>query len=517
MKRILPLACITCIVLLIAFGCAVNAPDTGDPDNVIEEESFEPEKPGKSHNFELSIAETPSEIQGFEGIYIDFDDIEVSKGHDEEEEWITVNEDGGEVDILYLAGGGMQELALTDLEPGQYTQIRFHINRAWVIVEGEEIELKVPSNMLKFIKPFEIVEGETTQLVADFDFHESFRHVHYFRHFRFFKNMLRKFMLRPVVRMMKLHEIGMIKGQVVYPEDTDITVNAYRDGENEIYKTTTVFCNGWFFLAYMEEGMYDLVFEAEGYFLRLDDIWVDVGDINYLGKINLSDTTEINTIEVTVNFDEKIVNGAKIFVTSFPEGGSLVNDDTVNADDDRIESVSVPLDSNSVTVTLTNDVSGYDIGTYEIRAHVDIDGDGIFTPSPKQNYISLSRVSVTGPTNTVIVGEPWGTYTSIAVSNRADNRPGSVTGTEMMYLRVFGNDGSWGNYAYSRKDILAIAGAIGMDMWAPFGIYDFYAVIDMNNNFQALGVPDSGDFVFTNTGIEWTSGLFPEQTLEQWQ
>jgi hypothetical protein len=87
----------------------------------------------------------------------------------------------------------------------------------------------------------------------------------------------------------------------------------------------------------------------------------------------------------------------------------------------------------------------------------------------------------------------------------------------MMYLRVFGKDGSWGNYAYASKNIISIAGFIGMDMWAPFGIYDFYAVIDMNNNFPVLGVPDSGDWVFTNTGIEWTNGLFPEQTLDQWQ
>jgi hypothetical protein len=513
MKRILPLACITCIVLLIAFGCAVNAPDTGDPDIDIKEELPETEKPGGSHNFELSIAETPSEIEGFEGIYIDFDEIDVSKGDDEEEEWITVNEDGGEVDILYLAGGGMQELALTDLEPGQYTQIRFHINRAWVIVEGEEIELKVPSNMLKFIKPFEIVEGETTQLVADFDFHESFRHVHYFRHFRFFKRLLRKFMLRPVIRMMRMHEIGMIKGQVVYPEDTDITVNAFRDGEDAIYKTTTVFYNGWFFLAYMEEGMYDLVFEAEGYFLRLDDIWIDVGDINYLGKISLLDATEINTIEVTVNFDEKIVNGAKIFVTSFPEGGSLVNDDTVNADDDRIETVFVPLDSNSVTVTLTNSGSGYDIGTYDIRAHVDIDGDGAFTTKKNIDYVSLGTVNVTGFSNTVTISEPWGTFNRFIVDNFA-TLPPEVRDTELMYLTVVGYGNTWGNYGYGSRSIQVIARYPSVDIWAPFGEYSFLAVIDVGGDFT--GVPEVEDFIYSNDYINWITGNFPQQEISAW-
>jgi len=516
MKRILPLACITCIVLVIAFGCAVNAPE---PTIVIEEEPLVPDEddPDGTHNFELVIAETPSEIAGFEGVYIDFDRIEVSKGEDEEDKWVTVNEDGGEVDILYLAGGGMQELALADLEPGKYTQIRFHLNRAWVIVEGEEIELKVPSDKLRFIKPFNIVEGETTQLVADFDFHESFRHVQHFRHFKFFKRLLRRFMLRPVIRMMRMHEVGMIKGQVVYPEDTEITINAYRDGEDEIYKTTTAFCNGWFFLAYMEEGYYDLVFEAEGYSGREEDVEVKVGKISYIGKIVLEDTTEINTIEVTVNFDEKLINGTHLFVTSFPEGGTLVNDDTDSADDDRIETVSVPMDGNSVIVTLTRAGFGYDIGNYEVRAHIDIDGDGAFSMSPNHNYISLGSVSVISTTNTVIVGEPWGTYTSIAVSNRANNRPPSVTGKEMMYLRVFDMNDSWGNYAYSSKSIISLAGAIGMDMWAPYGTYNFYAVIDMNDNFPVLGVPDSEDYVYTNMGIAWTSGLFPDQILDQWQ
>ena len=512
MKRILPLACITCIVLLIAFGCAVNAPDTGDPTVVVEEEPLYPEEdqPDSTYNFELSIAETPSEIAGFDGVYIDFDKIEVCKGKGDDEEWVTVNEDGGEVDILYLAGGGEQKLAFTDLEPGDYNELRFHVSKVWVIVDGEEIELKISSKILKFMKNFKIEEGETTQLVADFDFHESFRHIQHFRHYKFFKHLLKKFMLRPVMRMMKKHEIGMIKGQIVYPEYTEVTVNAYRDGEDEIYKTTKAFCNGWFFLAYMEEGYYDLVFEAEGYSGREEDVKVKVGKISYIGKIELEEVSEGGDITVTVLFDGQVpVSGHTLYITSFPAGANILKSDSSevvnNGLDGRIETIiEYPTGNDSITLTLDNGGNGYPSGSYAIRVHIDrdISNGGDFSRSIGADSVAFAQVNIAGGPAGVEINGPWGTYFQLICGHEIAP-PSDVDNTKSMYLSLVANGDSWGNYAYGEGVVSpAIVSFFGIDCWSSDTIpntgvepYSLYACIDMNNDWDTDPYPNNGDYV----------------------
>jgi len=519
MKRIITLACITCIVLVFAFGCAVHAPEPGDPDIVIEEEPLYPDEdePDGTHNFELVIAETPSEIAGFDGVYIDFDKIEVSKGEGEDEEWVTVNEDGGEVDILYLAGGGEQNLALTDLEPGEYNELRFHVNKIWVIVDGEEIELKISSKMLKFMKHFKIEEGETTQLVADFDFHESFRHVHYFRHFKFFKRLLRKFMLRPVIRMMRMHEVGMIKGQIVYPENTEITVNAYLDGEDEIYKTTTVFCNGWFFLAYMEEGYYDLVFEAEGYFGREEDIKVNPGEIINLGKIYLEEVSEASSITVNVEVSEPSMYGRVVYITTYLSGG--------NIEDDAIETVQTRLTDGMATVIMEN----YSSGDYDIRAHVDRDEDGVLTPGLasdglSRDFVAFTNVSVSGSSEQVTIDGPWGGYFYFPVTVRTSSIIPGIDPSDLshpfndktVHLVVVEPGGSWDSYRYGRAAVDPISGYPPMGSrypacWGVDGLYDVFSIIDMDGD----GDLSTGDYVAGIQDIDISGGTAANQIINE--
>jgi hypothetical protein len=522
MKRIIPLACITCIVLLLTFGCALEAPEHGDPDIVIEEEPLYPDEdePDGSHNFELVIAETPSEIAGFEGIYIDFDKIEVSKGEGKDEEWITVNEDGGEVDILYLAGGGEQNLALSDLEPGDYNELRFHVNKIWVIVDGEEIEMKISSKMLKFMKHFTIKEGEITQLVADFDFHETFRHVHYFKHFKFFKYLLKKFMLKPVIRMMKKHEVGMIKGKIVYPEKTEITVNAYRHGEDEIYKTTNAFCNGWFYLAYMEEGYYDVVFEAEGYTGRVDKIKVKVGKISYIGKIKLEEVSESNSITVNIEVTDPLMYGRLVYVTSYPRGG--------NIEDNAIETVQTRLTGGAATVTLEN----YSSGEYDIRAHIDRDEDGELTPGNSsdglsRDFVGFGSVNVIDSPEEITISGPWGGYFFFPITVRTSSiipgldppDPTHPFSNKTVHLVVVAPGGNWGNYRYGRAAIEPIVvlpdyppmGSRYPACWGVDGFYDVVGIIDIDGDEDL----SSGDYVASVRDIEISDRTAPNQIINE--
>lgn len=76
-------------------------------------------------------------------------------------------------DLLALQGDLKALLAKAeDLPAGKYTQIRLEISLVQVVLEGDlltRIDAKLPSNTLKFVHPFEIVDGETTELTFDFD------------------------------------------------------------------------------------------------------------------------------------------------------------------------------------------------------------------------------------------------------------------------------------------------------------------------------------------------------------
>ena len=70
---------------------------------------------------------------------------------------------------------GLEEvLAVEEIEAGKYTQIRLMVESVEVTLgDGEPVEAKVPSGELKFVRPFDVVEGETTVLLFDFDAEKS--------------------------------------------------------------------------------------------------------------------------------------------------------------------------------------------------------------------------------------------------------------------------------------------------------------------------------------------------------
>jgi len=98
-------------------------------------------------------------------------------------EWVTlINWDNGlPVDLIELEGQTML-LSTNELGVGTYTQLRvFLMGEASITIEGEEEpeiteNLIIPSSAqtgIKLTHPFEIIEGQTTELTLDFDAQES--------------------------------------------------------------------------------------------------------------------------------------------------------------------------------------------------------------------------------------------------------------------------------------------------------------------------------------------------------
>jgi hypothetical protein len=90
--------------------------------------------------------------------------------------WITANITGqNPFDLLALKNlGGLQEvLGNANLASGNYTQIRLGVLSAQVKINGVLKDATVPSGKLKFVQPFEVVSGQTTALLFDFDADKS--------------------------------------------------------------------------------------------------------------------------------------------------------------------------------------------------------------------------------------------------------------------------------------------------------------------------------------------------------
>ena len=94
---------------------------------------------------------------------------------DEAAGWLPVNILAGNETFDLLQIQGIEEvLAIAELEPGKYTQIRMTVSNVQVrLGDGNLTDVILPSGKLKFVRPFNIVEDQTTALLFDFDAEKS--------------------------------------------------------------------------------------------------------------------------------------------------------------------------------------------------------------------------------------------------------------------------------------------------------------------------------------------------------
>jgi hypothetical protein len=94
---------------------------------------------------------------------------------DEEAGWLPLDILEGKETFDLLQIQGIEEvLAVTELEPGNYTQIRMTISNVQVkLGDGDLQNATLPSGKLKFVRPFDIAENQTTALLFDFDAEKS--------------------------------------------------------------------------------------------------------------------------------------------------------------------------------------------------------------------------------------------------------------------------------------------------------------------------------------------------------
>jgi len=102
-------------------------------------------------------------------VKITYDHVQIQN---DSEEWITLS-DTQKSETLSAVDSVNDLVALTDLPPGRYTQIRLSIVRAQAMVNGFPTAVRVPSSALKLVANFEIEPAYRTELTLLFDAQKS--------------------------------------------------------------------------------------------------------------------------------------------------------------------------------------------------------------------------------------------------------------------------------------------------------------------------------------------------------
>ena len=143
--------------------------------------------------------------------------------------WLPLNmlEGAEQFDLLEIKG--LEEvLAVGELEPGKYTQIRITVGSVEVKFGDDEEyqEAELTGGELKFVRPFDVVADETTILLLDFDAEQSVNatgqgEVH----------------VKPVVKLTiqqgKPHDLTSVEGTISEVDVELGTVSIIPDGETE--------------------------------------------------------------------------------------------------------------------------------------------------------------------------------------------------------------------------------------------------------------------------------------------
>ena len=184
--------------------------------------------------------------------------------------WETFVGESRTIDLLSLTGGVSSMLGEQVLEPGEFTGVRLIVESAQIVIGGETFDLEVPSGEQSGIKlkgDFEIVIGETLDLMLDFDARRSIVR----------RGRGDDFLLKPVIRLLTTTVAGFIAGQVIVDglPDGDIkaVVIATQDGE-EVSSAKVDPEDGTYRISFLLPGTYDLHVEA-GENLVLDQASID--------------------------------------------------------------------------------------------------------------------------------------------------------------------------------------------------------------------------------------------------
>ena len=113
--------------------------------------------------FILLISDAPADIEDFDSLEVSFSKMRIFKTNDSFDE-LSINKT---VDLTEVVGEKAISVLDISLDVGTYSKIELFASNVEGIVDGDMVDVKIPSEKLKIVRFFEIKEGETTTFIFD--------------------------------------------------------------------------------------------------------------------------------------------------------------------------------------------------------------------------------------------------------------------------------------------------------------------------------------------------------------
>lgn len=172
---------IMAVTILLLVGCSPSGtpfpiPPINQED--VQQEDGQPDPGVSTGTIEIRVTDAPP-AEVIEEIWVTVSSVAIHKANTEQGNegnggWLPIDiREGADnpFDLVALKDKGLEEILATDnVSAGKYTQIRMSIDSVKIKLEGSDDlqDAKLPSGKLKFVRPFDVVEGETTVLLFDF-------------------------------------------------------------------------------------------------------------------------------------------------------------------------------------------------------------------------------------------------------------------------------------------------------------------------------------------------------------
>ncbi len=229
----------------------------------------------------LSLSLTDASTDAYKAVYVTIDEVQAHL-EGTGDNWTTVAEPHQTYKLLELTNGIMENLGITDLEPGTYTQLRLllgdtadnstnilgntHPSPNYVIDSEDNVhDLKVPSGYqtgIKLVHEFDIVSGLTVDLVLDFDANRSVVKA----------GNSGQYLLKPTIKVVNTVNNAILSGTVTDEQQTGLAgvlvsaqiydSNATDEKDKVQVYTSTLTDDTGNYSMYLEPGTYNIVASA---------------------------------------------------------------------------------------------------------------------------------------------------------------------------------------------------------------------------------------------------------------
>jgi hypothetical protein len=328
----------------------------------------------------LSLTDKPSD--NYKAVYVTIKDIAVHKADDAEGAWTTVATINRTINLLALANGIREHLALVDLPWGHYSQMRLMIGdtadsgtnildqahpAANYVVDrqNQTHEMKIPSGFqtgVKLVQGFDINENSTTELTFDFDAARSVVQA----------GNSGKYQLKPTIQVVDTALATVIKGLVT-------TV----DGANTV-------------------GVGGALVAIQVY----DGTLADPKDQIAIMRSTFTDDTDAHRGEYTFFFAVDKLTTINLVTTEegFAPAALRFDIDNGIANIDKNFSLTAPATTGTMKFTVANANPGIPV-QYSVRQKMTLEGTDVMVEIASFSFVDAN------PTDLVL---PAGTYTVVA-------------------------------------------------------------------------------------------------------